>query len=400
MPKTGITEMSTESNQLPADRQQTGGIDKLDDTEIITEAEFVALASKDIFPPPVKERVESVLKEGERELEGLNELKQALSSDGPAGFQGTWFRLEFPKLENLSYDLACTEWIELKGKLHWARNQCLKVLGREEEPAYDADAGLRALKDRITKESLDMQKPEVASHVTGYTGLVSMLEDGRLLARKLQEEKAKGELVTTFAVKGEREEHQIVFDMDIIRPKYALDKDPKGRQDPVIVLARKRDLMTQYQHLSADGLHFFGPDHDPNMGKTDPFQMDLNPDQVVILVPEVYRSDLVKDLQNTALRLGLSIEGFFQKRGLVFIEKEQYTIQEGPAAGSIFTGEVTGGQSGVYDRAVVKSLQKIGQDELFAKSLPRIVGRLVPTGRRAEGLGGYWEDTYIFKTVK
>jgi len=381
-----------------------------------------SLISVDIFPDKVRGLIQEEIRKGKEVGVGFQTLKREVivkkdkiqavleeeidETDPFAGmFKGIALSQFFDKLKQLEIpyydlDLHCRELMELRAELLEARAECRGLLGESTDSlAPDhLEASISRLQERIIEEENYINGENLASHVTGYSALVRILQSGSLTARKVQGQSR--EVVSTFQEKGRSEEHQIVFDMRTIRSSYARGKDKKGREDPIIIMMRSRDLMTQYQYLDSDGRHFFGKKHDPNEDIIDPFQSNVDAQNTVILVPETYRDDLISDLTETARNSGIPIEQYLEGKGVVFITSEEYKVRNGDFAGKIFSGIQSNGEIGENDRNVVDGLLEIGKKKLYSGELPKIAGRQVPTGNICEGAGGVMSKAYIFTTLE
>lgn len=304
-------------------------------------------------------------------------------------------------IQGYDTDLRCDELIGAESKALTLRAECRKMLGLETEslsPNHQQEEQT-ALSEQIQREQEYINGENVMSHVTGYRGLVDILRNGNLAARSIQVKQGKGEVVASFKEKGRSEEHQIVFDRFTARASYALrkDKDGKSRDDPVIIMMRSRDLMTRYQYMDSDGRHFFGRNHNETSGQYDSFSAEAIRQNMAILVPSVYREDLVADLSEVAEAQGRSVEELFEARGVVFIEQSDYTVADGVFKGRIFTGCDSSDEIGREDKKVVEHLTQIGRSHLYDGALPKVEGRAVPTQNTGEGAGGVEGKLYIFK---
>ena len=304
-------------------------------------------------------------------------------------------------IQGYDTDLRCDELIEAESHALTLRAECRKILGLETEslsPNHQQEEQT-ALSEQIQREQEYINGENVMSHVTGYRGLIDILKNGNLAARSVQARQGKGEVVASFKEKGRSEEHQIVFDKFTARASYALrkDKDGKSRDDPVIFMMRSRDLMTRYQYMDSDGRHFFGKNHNETAGQYDPFSTEATRQNMAILVPSVYREDLAADLSGVAEAQGRSVEELFEARGVVFIDRPDYTVADGIFKGRIFTGCDSSDEIGKEDEKVVEHLTQIGRSHLYNRTLPKIEGRVAPTQNIGEGAGGVEGKLYIFK---
>lgn len=298
-------------------------------------------------------------------------------------------------------DLKCDELINAESTALALRAECRGMLGLGTEslsPNHQPEQQ-SALSEQIQREQEYVNGENVMSHVTGYRGLVDILRNGNLVARSVQVRQGKGEVVASFKEKGRSEEHQIVFDRFTARASYALrkDKDGKSRDEPVIIMMRSRDLMTKYQYTDSDGRHFFGRNHNETTRQYDPFSAEATRQNMAILVPSVYKEDLVADLSEVAKAQGKSMDELFEARGVVFIEQTDYTIADGVFKGRIFTGCDSSNEIGKEDEKVVEHLTQIGRSHLYNGTLSKIEGRVVPTKNSGEGAGGVEGKLYIFK---
>ena len=305
------------------------------------------------------------------------------------------------RVQEYDTDLRCDELIEAESLALTLRAECRKMLGLETEslsPNHQQEEQT-ALSEQIQREQEYINGENVMSHVTGYRGLVDILRNGNLAARSVQARQGNGEVVASFKEKGRSEEHQIVFDMFTARASYARgkDRDGKGRDDPVIIMMRSRDLMTRYQYMDSDGRHFFEKNHNESTGQHDSFTAEATSQNMAILVPSVYREDLAANLSEIVLAQGRTVQELFDARGVVFIEQSDYTIADGVFKGNIFSGIGTSDEIGREDRKVVEHLTQIGRSHLYNGTLPHIEGRVVPTQNTGEGAGGVEGKLYIFK---
>lgn len=322
------------------------------------------------------------------------------------GIKSTQIEEYYDSLATLSiqgYDtnLRCDELIEAESQALILQAECRKMLGSETgslSPNRQQEEQT-ALSEQIQREQEYINGENVMSHVTGYRGLIDILKNGNLAARSVQARQGKGEVVTSFKEKRRSEEHQIVFDMFTARASYARgkDRDGKGRDDPVIIMMRSRDLMTRYQYMDSDGRHFFGKNHNETTGQHDPFTTEATRQNMTILVPNVYREDLATDLSEIAQAQGRTVQELFDARGVVFIERSDYTIADGVFMGNIFSGIGTSDEIGKEDRKIVEHLTQIGRSHLYEGVSPNIVGRVIPTQNTGEGAGGVEGKLYIFK---
>jgi hypothetical protein len=305
-------------------------------------------------------------------------------------------------VQGYNNDLRCDELIDLESTALSTRAECKRILGIETESLSPngKQEKMNALSEKICREQEYLNGKNLMSHVTGYRGLVNILGNGNLAARSVQARQGKSEVVTSFKEKGRSEEHQIVFDEFTARAAYAQGKDRKGRNrnDPVIIMMRSRDLMTGYQYMDSDGRHFFGRNHNEAAGQYDPFSAEATRENMVILVPSVYREDLVADLSEIAKTQGRTVQELFEARGVVFISQTDYTVSGGVFKGHIFTGGNISGEIGEEDRKVVEHLAEIGRSHLYDGTLSKVEGRVIPTQNTGEGAGGVEGKLYIFKT--
>jgi len=288
----------------------------------------------------------------------------------------------------------CDELLLAEAQKSAIEAQCYQALG-EKKNVIPIETLRSDLRRKIEQEQEYVNGESIMSHVTGCRALIGILKNKRLQARSLQAETGKGEVVTSFTEKGRLEEDQIVFDRHGIRPEYARGKDIEGkdRSDPIIIMMRDRDLMTEYQFFESDGFHFFGKNHNQIDKQKDPFSAEAKKQNMCILVPEIYREDLAHNLTEIVAVQGESFQEVMDDLGVVFVSKDQYTRSEG----WMFSGQ---GRSGSEDERMVEALFELGRSQLFDGSDEKIDGRVVPTGNVGELAGGGLADLYSFQVAR
>lgn len=326
------------TDSVPPGKDSTT-MDELDNgvvTDLETRRLQEAVYSKDFFPEKTKVQIDAKLQQLQEIYEGLQLLKGRLITDrdkidpvvrrireisiiledkqrGKEEQTTTYTSIDYETINlqlergslysqiseytdqlnnlkgyNYDPDIRCRELVDVDARTMLLRRECMNMLGIDVS-TIPVDDSSDLLVEQVERDQNYLNGKNIMSHVTGYRSLVNILLNGNLVARRIQANQGRGEVVSSFKEKGDSEDCQIVFDKFTIRSSYVRGKDKEGfaREDPIIIMMRSRDLMTGYQYMESDGFHFFGINHDDATAQSDPFRAEAGNQNMAILVPSI-----------------------------------------------------------------------------------------------------------------
>ena len=371
------------------------------------ESELESLASIKSFPRALKEEAQSIidtLTQGRATIESF-ELEhksnfddlERLSEDVPqsVGFQEvTPYVLKLlelrEQLRNVlpanreikgSQGVECRELVNSRVAYYQSLNRVNRLLGLPIS-VLDEDEEVEFIKRNIEAESIRISE-ELSSHVTGFEDLIKILQSGKLMS-KFKQQCETGTFQAKVVSKSTSEMHQIVFDRRAFRTEYSA---PGGspKVPPVVFMVPSVYLLSNYQGMDSDGWHAFGRNHDEATSIVEDFSINVGNSNLVIMVPEEYREDLISELSAMASN-GESTDDLLVRFNIVFLPTSCY--REGVTGRLLYSSDFAQNPKPLQDA------YKLARKSLPAKKLVR--GRLLRNGNVGHGSTSWNKPLYQY----